>query len=89
MLTVGIRELKAHLSDYLKRVESGEQLMVAHRGRPIATIAPAEVGPNVDWVRAMVLEGRAQWSGGKPRGLTPRMKSRGKPASRMVLEDRR
>jgi predicted CopG family antitoxin len=27
--------------------------------------------------------------GGKPAGLSPRVKSRGKPASRMVLEDRR
>lgn len=89
MNTIGIRELKAHLSEYLKRVESGEYLTVAHRGRPIATIAPAATKPEVDWVRAMVSEGRAQWSGGKPRGLMPRVKSRGKPASRMVLEDRR
>ncbi|HEY7474377.1 MAG TPA: type II toxin-antitoxin system prevent-host-death family antitoxin [Vicinamibacterales bacterium] len=85
---IGVRELKAHLSEYLKRVEAGEQLTVAHRGRPIATIVPATAGPKIEWVRAMVAEGRAQWNGGKPRGLTPRLKSRGKPASRMVIEDR-
>ena len=88
-MMIGIRELKAHLSQYLKRVEAGEHLTVAHHGRPIATIAPAGAGPKVDWVRAMVAEGGAHWSGGKPRGLAPRLKSRGKPASRMVIEDRR
>jgi prevent-host-death family protein len=89
MAVVGIRELKAHLSDYLRRVEAGEYLTVAHRGRPIATLAPADAAPKVNWVRAMVVDGQAQWSGGKPRGLKPRLRSRGKPASRMVLEDRR
>ena len=89
MTVIGIRELKAHLSKYLKRVEAGERLMVAHRGRPIATLAPASVAPKVEWVHAMVAEGRARWTGGKPRGLKPRLKSRGKLASRMVLEDRR
>jgi prevent-host-death family protein len=86
---IGIRELKAHLSAYLKKVEAGEHLTVAHHGRPIAAIVPATPEPKVAWVHAMVAEGGALWSGGKPRGLKPRLKSRGKPASRMVLEDRR
>ncbi len=89
MEMIGVRELKAHLSEYLKRVEGGALVTVAHRGRPVAMIVPAGASTNVDWVRAMVAEGHAEWSGGKPRGLTPRLKSRGKLASRMVLEDRR
>ncbi len=89
MPTVGIRELKAHLSQYLKKVEAGERLTIAHHGRPIATIVPAAISPRVEWVEAMVADGKAIWSGGKPRGLKPRPKTRGKPASRIVLEDRR
>jgi prevent-host-death family protein len=89
MPIVGIRELKAHLSSYLKRVEAGERVIIAHRGRPIATLAPASVAPKIEWVYVMVAQGRARWNGGKPRGLKPRLKSRGKLASRMVLEDRR
>ena len=89
MPVVGIRDLKAHLSEYLKRVEAGEHLTVAHRGRPIATLSPAASPPHIGWAHAMIADGRARWSGGKPRGLKPRLKSRGKPASRMVLEDRR
>lgn len=89
MPTIGIRELKAHLSRYLKRVEAGERLTIAHHGRPIVTMVPAVVSPRVEWVEAMVADGKAIWGGGKPRGLTPRPKTRGKPASRIVLEDRR
>jgi prevent-host-death family protein len=89
MRVIGIRELKAHLSAYLKKVEAGEHLTIASHGRPIATIVPASRQPQVEWVRSMIADGRAIWSGGKPRGLRPRLKARGKPASRMVLEDRR
>ena len=42
MDTVGIRELKAHLSWHLKRVRSGARLMVTDRGPAIATISPVE-----------------------------------------------
>jgi prevent-host-death family protein len=89
MDTIGIRHLKAHLSQYLKRVEAGERLLVTDRGRVIASLAPVEQHPSVDWAHAMVAAGRARWSGGKPTGLAARIRSRGKPASRMVLEDRR
>ena len=89
MQTIGIRELKAHLSACLRRVQSGERLTVTDRGRAIATLEPVAAAPAVEWAWALVAQGRAQWSGGKPAGLTPRVKSRGKPASRMVLEDRR
>ena len=42
MDTVGIRELKAHLSRHLKRVRSGSRLLVTERGRVIASIDPVE-----------------------------------------------
>jgi prevent-host-death family protein len=89
MTAVGVRELKAHLSECLKRVSAGERLTVTDRGRPIATIEPVESPPALDWVYAMVAEGKATWGGGKPVGLSPRIKTRGKPASQMVIEDRR
>lgn len=38
--TVGIRELRQHLSRYLRRVEAGETLEVTERGRPVAVLAP-------------------------------------------------
>jgi prevent-host-death family protein len=38
--TVGIRELRQNLSQYLRRVEQGETLEVLERGRPVAILAP-------------------------------------------------
>ena len=40
MNTVGIRELKAHLSRHLRRVRSGVRLLVTETGRVVATIDP-------------------------------------------------
>lgn len=39
-MDVAVRELKAHLSAYLKRAAAGEILTVTDRGRPVATIGP-------------------------------------------------
>ena len=89
MPTIGVRELKTHLSKCLKRVQAGERLTVTDRGRAVATLAPVETSPSLDWVHTMVAEGRARWHGGKPTGLARRVKSRGTRASAMVLEDRR
>ena len=90
MNTVGIRELKANLSRYLKRVQSGTRLVVTERGQAIATIQPVDTRSDVDWAHALVAAGRAQWSGGKPQGATPPVPIRtGNSVSDAVIEDRR
>ncbi len=44
MKAVGIRELKAHLSRFLREVASGEVVLVTDRGRVVAEMRPpAEV----------------------------------------------
>jgi len=40
MSTVNIHEAKTHLSALLKRVESGEEILIAKSGHPIARISP-------------------------------------------------
>jgi prevent-host-death family protein len=89
MDTVGIRELKTHLSRHLKRVRSGVRLLVTERGRSIATISPVEAAADVDWAHQLVAERRAHWSGGKPTGARRPARITGKTASAVVLEDRR
>jgi prevent-host-death family protein len=37
---VGIRELRQHLTVYLRRVKTGEVLEVTDRGRPVALLTP-------------------------------------------------
>ena len=90
MNTVGIRELKAHLSRHLKRVRAGARLVVTERGRAIASLQPMETPARVDWAHALVAAGRAQWSGGKPTGAAPPAPiRRGKTVSDAVIQDRR
>ena len=38
--TVGIAELRQHLTRYLRRVEQGERLIVTDRNRPVAELGP-------------------------------------------------
>ena len=90
MDTVGIRELKARLSRHLKRVRSGSRLLVTDRGRVIASIDPVETTHGLEWARALVATGRAQWSGGKPEGCRrPVSTTGGRSVSAVVLEERR
>jgi len=45
MNTVNIHEAKTHLSAILKRVESGEEILIAKSGHPIARISPLAPAP--------------------------------------------
>ena len=89
MTTVGVRDLKNRLSEFLRRAADGERITVTDRGRPVAVIAPPEEPPEYKAALEMVREGLASWTGGKPRGSTRPLRVRGKPVSRTVLEDRR
>lgn len=90
MSQIGVRALKAQLSEHLRRAQAGERILVTDRGTVIATIGPAETPKTVEWALKMVDEGKARWNGGKPLGMTPRIPHRGgKLASEMVIEDRR
>lgn len=39
MMDVSIRELKNHLSEYLRRVQAGEEITVTSRGRAVARLS--------------------------------------------------
>ncbi len=43
MKTVGVRELKNRLSEYLRQVRSGESLLVTDRGEVVAEFSPPGV----------------------------------------------
>ena len=93
MDSVGIRELKTHLSRHLKRVRAGARLSVTEHGRTIATINPVagvDEPAELEWARRMVAEDRAQWAGGKPRGVRREIRLVSGPGmSEAVVEDRR
>ena len=56
-MEVGVRELKQHLSEHLRRVAAGEVIRITDRGVPIATLAPIaggdplQRGVDEGWIR--------------------------------------
>jgi prevent-host-death family protein len=88
-MTVGIRELKNNLSRYLKNVKAGERLAVTERDEIIAYLVPARKSVEYERLAALVRDGKAVWKGGKPAGSKHRPKPKGKPVSKIVLEERR
>ncbi len=58
--TAGIREAKAHLSEYLRRVEEGETVLITDRGRVIAELsAPGRARAGVPDLLADLVQGRS------------------------------
>lgn len=41
MSSVNLAVAKAHLSDLINRVESGEEMVITRHGRPVARVIPA------------------------------------------------
>jgi prevent-host-death family protein len=86
---VGVRELKAGLSEFLRRVQRGESITVTDRGRPVAVLRPIIDDTLSAALSAMVADGSANWSGGSPRFPTnPRPNKSEKLVSETILEER-
>jgi len=88
MVTVGVRELKARLSHYLKRVGRGERLLITDRGHPVALISPAAARPEDDRVGVMLRDGTARWDGKTPRGAARPPRIDGPSVGDAVIENR-
>ena len=84
--TVGIRELKARLSEYLKLARKGHRIVVTDRGREIAALGP--VSGERRTLESLMAAGNLRWSGRKPSGLKG-IKASGKNVAVAVVEDRR
>lgn len=89
MPTVGVRELKNRLSFYLKQVENGQRVEVTNRGEAIALLIPTKKRKIDKELLALVEEGKASWTGGKPKGALHPVKGHGRPLSEIIREDRR
>lgn len=67
-MDVGVRELKAHLSDYLDRAAHGEIIRVTERGTPKALLGPV---PGAGRIEQGIAEGWIRPGSGDPQ-LPPR-----------------
>jgi prevent-host-death family protein len=87
MESVGVRDLKASLSAYLRRVKAGETILVTERGQPVARIVPVAIPEHI---ARLLAEGRVTWSGKPFRPPTKRFTLKpGPPISDSISEDRR
>lgn len=84
MQRIGVRELRQHASDWLRRVTTGESFEVTDRGRPVALLIPVPQGDGLD---ELVAAGRARPPRGRLSDLGPPLPARpGSPSPSEVLE---
>lgn len=81
-MDVGIRELKAKLSEYLARAEKGELIRVTDRGRPRALLVPLRDSRVQERIRQGVAEGWIK----PPRRRGPRPRVKPAKADRSIQE---
>jgi len=86
--TVGIRDLKTHLSEYIQRVRSGQSIVITDHGKPVGRILP--VGMSLDErIEELRKAGLVEWSGKKLHRIKPPAVNRGdKLVSDIVVEMR-
>ncbi len=88
---VGVRELRARLSAYLRGVRRGETVTIGDRHRqPIARLVPFQVSSDVDVLERLAVRGVVDLGVGKPRLRRPvKPRARARRTSDIVIEDRR
>jgi prevent-host-death family protein len=85
---VGIRDLKAQLSKYLRRVKAGYTVLITDRGKPVGRIIPVDQ-PLEARLQAMIDVGMLLWSGKRLQLLDPVARVRGsRTVSDLLLDGR-
>ncbi len=85
-MEVGIRDLRADLSRWVKRIREGEEVVVTDRGKAVARLVPVEGERTIDRLvrQGVVTPAPRPW-----RGKLPKPMDGAGPLSDLVLEDRR
>jgi prevent-host-death family protein len=83
--SVGVAELKAKLSEYLREVRNGHEVVVMDRNRPVARIVPYEAQEHSSIVREPI--GRYRSLGDVP--MPPRPETLTVDPVELLLQDRR
>lgn len=69
-LLVGVRDLKARLSEYLRLVAEGNTLIITDRGRPVGRLLPAELSL-AERLSALQNAGLVAWNGKRLERIDP------------------
>jgi prevent-host-death family protein len=93
MSTVGVKELKNRLTQYLRRTKQGEEIVVTERGRPVAVIQPIESARTILSLDAklarLAAQGRVSLPTRAPLKRVRLVRLRGPRIAQTVVEDRR
>ena len=73
---VGIRELKARLSEWVRAVKEGGTVIVTEHGRPVARLVPEPASAR-DRMLALAQTGEVVWNGDVYKPRRPAAKARG------------
>jgi len=85
---IGIRELKATLSECVREVKSGRTIVVTEHGQPVVRMIPQAISVDAR-VEALRKAGTIAWSGRRLRPAKPAAKvRRGKTVADVVVENR-
>ena len=88
MTETGIRELKAHLSRYLRQVEDGQTVVITRHGKPIGRIVPVTEATETQ-LDALRQAGLIAWNRQKLQPLAPVAQARGeRTVAELLVEDR-
>ena len=93
MSTVGVKELKNCLTQYLRRTKQGEDVIVTERGNPIVLIQPIKNGEKAVSLEArlarLAAQGLVVLPTRKPLRRVRLVRVSGKPISKVIAKDRR
>ena len=81
-------ELKNRLGTYLDRVSRGQTVIVTDRGRPVARIIPEGAAESESLLERLIAKGLVRRRP-TPGQLPKRIRTRGKNASDVIVEERR
>jgi len=86
---VGVRELKTHLSGYLREIKKGATIVITERGSEVGRIIPA-LGSVEDRMQSLIRSGFADWNGKKLKRRNPvtKLKPGAKTLAEIVSENR-
>ena len=68
--SVGIRELKAHLSAYIQHVKNGDIVIITEHGKPVGQIMPIRESIE-ERMQALIDAGFLLWSGERLQPVEP------------------
>jgi prevent-host-death family protein len=69
-MRIGIRDLKARLSDYLRQVRQGQVIVITDHGQAVGRILPAE-SSLYEIAKNLQSAGLADWNGKKLKEIQP------------------